>query len=535
MDAGSRTFALLALALALACAAGPSPVASPPAQPPSTQMLASGPFRVGFRAAWTFDASRPYRTAFDNGATYGGAAGAPRPILVNVWYPADGGGAATNRAAYLQPPGGPEVGALAIALATYERKVIAEEVFGDDEPKLSPELGRRFGEYLAAPMLAVRDAPPAPGRFPVLLYHAGMGSSFEDSAELCEQLASHGYVVLGSSFLRADGTSFNVGDGPRDFDVLIAWAADHLSFADPARVGGFGHSGGAGFMLEYAAGTTGAPRRIHAFAMLDTTFDYHGIARPLHTSVPELLEHRRAVSAPLLVVAKPHAMFALIDQLDGADRTLLTIRGLDHEDFVGHGVSRSFVRANAAERGPRVLAAYRAMTDAVRAYFDRELRDDRAAAQRLAALAASPLNGAAPRIETMARGARRPAPYDESTGRPPTPHQLRYVLEDRGGAATVALLRDRRAADPENPIYTGDSELACSLLYELFSNDRRDDAIAVYGYFRELHPGLVDDLVDWAKLALMLHKPNVAKGYVATALLLVPDHPKARAFAQQTP
>lgn len=498
-------------------------------------MLPAGPYRVGFRATWTFDAARPYRTAFDDGATYGGATGAPRPILVNLWYPADGGGTPITRADYLHPPGDrPELRKLAAALGQYARGITAEDVAGDDESKLSPELRRRLADYLVAPLGAVRDAPPARGRFPVLLYHAGNGSSYADNVELCEQLASHGYVVLGSAFLQPGGGSLNVGEGWRDFDPLIAWA-QQLPFADTTRVGGFGHSGGAHAMLEYATGATGASPRIRAFALLDTTADYTGIVHPMHQLVPRILDHREAATAALLVVAKPYAIFTLLDQLDRADRTYLTIGDLVHNEFVADGVTRSVVAPDPeaeAGRAPRVLAAYRAVADAVRAFFDRELRGDRTAAQRLAALAASPLSGDVPRIEPRPRGARRPPPYDDASGRPPSPRELRYVLADRGAAATIALLRARRTADPTDPIYTA-SEFACSLLYDLLAGDQRDDALALYGYFHELHPGLVDDLVLSARLADAFHQPDAARRYVDAALLFMPDHARARAFAER--
>lgn len=496
----------------------------------AVQLLRAGPHRVGFRAAWTFDAARPYRTVFDNGATYGGASGAPRPILVNVWYPADGGGTTMTRASYVRPPEGPPAGALAAAIGSYARAITTQDAFGAEESALSPELRRRLADYLAAPLTAMRDAPPSSGRFPVLIYHAGSRSSYADNVELCEYLASHGYVVLGSTFLAPDGASLNIGEGWRDFDTLIGWARQ-LPFADTARVGGFGHSLGAQAMLTYAA----EPHpRIRAFVLLDTTVDYHGIVHPLYTIVPEILARRAAVTAPLLAVAKPYAVFTFLDELDGSDRTYLTVPELEHDEFLGEGVTRSTLPDAPADRAQRVLAAYRAVADAVLAFFDRELRGDRVAAQHLAALAASPLDGGAPRVEERPRGARRAPPYDASTGRPPSPRELRQVLDERGAAGTIKLLRARRAADPTDPVYTS-SELACALLYELLGRDRRDDAIKLYGYFHELHHELVDDLVGWARMADLFHHADVARRYVGAALLFMPNHARARAFAAQHP
>ena len=50
--------------------------------------LEPGPHSVGFRSAWAFDPARTYDTTFSDGARYSVERRAPRPILMNVWYPA---------------------------------------------------------------------------------------------------------------------------------------------------------------------------------------------------------------------------------------------------------------------------------------------------------------------------------------------------------------------------------------------------------------------------------------------------------------
>jgi len=72
--------------LIASCVAPVAPDASS-ATPPES-LLQAGPFTVGFRSTWALDEGRTYRTAFDDGQTYG-AEKAPRPVLVLLWYPAD--------------------------------------------------------------------------------------------------------------------------------------------------------------------------------------------------------------------------------------------------------------------------------------------------------------------------------------------------------------------------------------------------------------------------------------------------------------
>jgi len=57
---------------------------------------------------------------------------------------------------------------------------------------------------LAMPLQAVRDAPLAPGRFPVVIYAPGCSNPSWDNADLCEYLASHGYVVIAGPSLGAE-------------------------------------------------------------------------------------------------------------------------------------------------------------------------------------------------------------------------------------------------------------------------------------------------------------------------------------------
>ena len=48
------------------------------------------------------------------------------------------------------------------------------------------------------PLWAVRSAQPTKGRFPVLIYAPSDSSVSWENADLCEYVASHGYVVVAS-------------------------------------------------------------------------------------------------------------------------------------------------------------------------------------------------------------------------------------------------------------------------------------------------------------------------------------------------
>ncbi|MFJ9809784.1 alpha/beta hydrolase family protein [Streptomyces sp. NPDC101158] len=147
------------------------------------------------------------------------------------------------------------------------------------------------------------DAPPLPGRRPVLLYSPGGGDSRTLGTSLAEDLASHGRVVVlvdhpgdASQVELPGGMRTTVLYGPPDpatFRTMIdTRVADlrcvldrlgDLSLApvmDPDRIGAYGHSAG-GTAAVYAARADG---RIRAVANLEGYLDLDpldGFDRPL--------------------------------------------------------------------------------------------------------------------------------------------------------------------------------------------------------------------------------------------------------------
>jgi pimeloyl-ACP methyl ester carboxylesterase len=74
------------------------------------------------------------------------------------------------------------------------------------------------------PLSAVREAKPAKGRYPVLVYAPSDSSVSWENADLCEYLASHGYVVLASPSM-----GVSTRDMTDDLDGINAQARD-ISF-----------------------------------------------------------------------------------------------------------------------------------------------------------------------------------------------------------------------------------------------------------------------------------------------------------------
>lgn len=119
--------------------------------------------------------------------------------------------------------------------------------------------GLRILGYLAYP----KDAPTRAERLPCLLFNRGGNRDFgamtpERFVRLAELAAEWGYVVFASNYRGSAGSEGADEFGGRDVDdVLNALTVfDHLDFADPTRIGMWGHSRG-GMMTYIALTRTG--------------------------------------------------------------------------------------------------------------------------------------------------------------------------------------------------------------------------------------------------------------------------------------
>lgn len=467
--------------------------------------LQQGPYAVGFSSSWRLDHGRTYAATFDDGSVYG-TEKAPRPILVNIWYPAlrTEAGRTMRHRDYLEIGSeDPAITGFAGALARYNLRVIAEEITGESPEDLDQATTKRLEELLSTPTAAARGAAPASGRFPIVIYHSGHGSSYEDNAVLCEYLASHGYVVLGSAFQAGDGEGLGTDtrDGSTaDLDELIRFART-LPNADWRRIGLVGHSGGAQHALLYAARPGSA---VDAFVLLDTTQDYYSLDVDFWPYTKHVLANREYVVAPLLFVANPHAFFQVADSLSGAERFYLTLRGLSHNEFISQGLLASTFAGSTQsesfeagfERRSDVMLGYEALAADVRRFLDGYLKDDSASLADLRNGSEGQIGGRIRHVEYVARGVASPPDYVTDRSTPPTPRQFRYVLNELGADSTVALLRQWAATGVASPVLEAPT-FAVALLYELVENEREQEAVTLYEFFRGRHPSLIMAFLRW--------------------------------------
>ncbi|MCS0611257.1 hypothetical protein NX783_00685 [Massilia kyonggiensis] len=460
-----RTLHTLLLAFALAHTATAADFT--PSAPP-------GPYRVGLHVRQQYDRARVYqhpRNPVTAQATSGDRA---RPLQTLIWYPAIGtGGALTYR--------------------DYVATVATEEEFSrmpDQVRRATDALvetrAPQVQRDLASPMRALRDAPERPGKFPVVIYAPSHSAYAIENVDLCEYLASHGYIVIAtpslgprSHAMTADleGAEAQAGD----IGFLVGYAQT-LPQADANRIAVVGHSWGS--LASVLAATR--DDRIRALVTLEgslrAAYDYiNGGPRAAKYVTPERL------GIPLLFMTRLQDEGAigseLLARMRYADVYLATLDAASHMDFS----SWSLRMAPDAAFGKRTRAqsaqAYGAMARMVERFLDARLRNDAPARRQLDdALAAN--RPPAGFVSFALRGA---------AGAPPT---LDTFLEQLGqqGFEHIAAIYDRLHA--QNPDLALDPLQAHDWGMKLLRERRPADAMQVFRLGVKLYPERFDFLYD---------------------------------------
>ncbi len=360
--------------------------------------LAAGPFAVGFRTAFKTDYGRHYGPP-------AGEPGAPRqfrPIFVAAWYPADVAATASGPMTYgdyLNVTAEDEAFAsFAKRITAYVRDVTITYSLGR-KPEEMDDAGRReLEEREQLPLRAVRDAPSAAGRFPVIVCHPGLGGSYEDNTVLCEYLASHGYVVVSSVFQPEEGTSLNLdwdlSRSHKDLSFLMNVIAESPQ-ADLARVGAVGQSYGAQALLAWSS-EPNCP--LKAVVSLDSTVEYWPTdePKPGFDKLREPLARDANITAAwlLFAVKQNNPNWSRWDYLTQNPVWFAATGPLGHDDFISQGLIGTLACSEDSGEAERLRQRYDAVCSLTRRFLDAFVKDEREAREALMQNAAEELEDA---------------------------------------------------------------------------------------------------------------------------------------------
>jgi dienelactone hydrolase len=351
----------------------------------------AGPHAVGLRVIQQYDYSRllePQVDAF--GKADNDAPG--RPIQMLVWYPARRGGGAPMLAADYQQTSLNDVDFTAPAAEATRQRA-------------GWMAGPQSAQY-GAPTLAVRDAAAAAGRFPVVIYAPSFAAQAHENIDLCEYLASHGYVVLASRSLGA--RSVMMTDDVEGVEAQAADIAFLVNYAQTLPQADISNVAVAGFSWGGMANVFAAARssRIKALVSLDGSIRYHpkvwgaaGYVQPARTAVPMLYLGARAPSAEIME-RKDMLGKSYLNTMTYSDVYVATLPPMTHADFSAWHVRFADDAAFGDYARADVLQAYRSGALYVRRFLDAYLKQDTDA---LAWLKQSPArHGIGPQVMLMA-------------------------------------------------------------------------------------------------------------------------------------
>ena len=297
-----------------------------------------GPYQVGLKVVEQYDRTRTY-AASAQGMLRSSLGEDARPLQTLIWYPS------------LRSPANP------MTVGDYVRLADTEIHF-----KAPNEKENRWRSLLKTlfdiPLWAVRDAQPTKRRYPVLIYAPSDSSVSWENADLCEYLASHGYVVLASpsmGVLTRDMTDDldGINTQARDISFLITYAKT-LPDADLSTVAVVSWSWG-GISSLFAAARDS---RIDALVSMDGSMRYYpglvkmaGDVHPEQMTIPLLFFTRgdpnlledieRNYDGPPAYIVGPNVLNAWIR----GDLLSVNMLGMAHAEF-----SSMFQRRESAQR-----------------------------------------------------------------------------------------------------------------------------------------------------------------------------------------
>lgn len=278
-----------------------------------------GRWPVGLRVVEQYDPSRPFTLQIDGRAV---ASTRGRPLQTLVWYPA--------RRSH-RPP---------MTIGDYAALIHTETSFTEPmETGQSQDFIAAFTQGTQAHrMSAVRDAKAHRGRFPIVIYAPSIDAPSTENIDLCEYLASHGYIVvaspsIGASSRKMTASVAGAGAQAQDISFLISFATG-LPHAKASEVAVIGYSWG-GMASLYAAARD---PRIDALVSFDGSFVYSpglvqaGGVHPDRITIPLLFFSRAQDTAPAR--AQPSAgADPVLNQWTQGDLLHLNMLAMSHIEF----------------------------------------------------------------------------------------------------------------------------------------------------------------------------------------------------------
>ncbi len=424
--------------------------------------LKPGQYDVGFKTIEKYDYSRTFRSKYDYfGEPIPGENA--RPIQICIWYPAPKSDETTYMVLgeYAFPmPEDPDF--FQIVTATQQRELM----------RLTGLFNNNRGTMLDASNIeigAIRDAVPAEGKFPLIVYFPGYMNSISDNFVLCEYLASHGFVIMtthqvGTGRLNPGVNQVDFETVIRDKEFALANIYD-LDFINSDKIGTFGIGGGglASIILQMRNYNIEAVASLAGWNIVIEQNEFVN-------QIPHFVINRMA--KPLFQVYYEDAdlfELGLIDSIKYSDRYILKLAEAPAGGFTSYpaiqsymdtlNVTKTISRPNYELSGKYLLN-----------FFSAFLTDD---------------TGSRSFIENAPSG-ENSLEFKKGMDPPPTSDQFVSIIRSQGGVKAVELYNKLNDADPGCITFP---EATINILgYQAMQEGSNDNAIALFKLNAETFP-----------------------------------------------
>lgn len=283
----------------------------------------TGSYPTGFDVITARDMSRPDITSSAKG----------RPVQISIWYPS--AGAASNPMKFRE---------YANLLGTYEGvpRSSATDKLGIERflettrsrSQSSSSIDEHLAKILNTTVRAYREAPPARGKFPLVLFPEHRAPA--TNSLMAETLASHGYVVASVPVMGTFELEFDSGLSGLETLVADMRVAVHeisrLKFVDLSRIAVMGTGVSANAGVAYATRN----RDIDALVSLEGD-----LANPLQNSILHRTPYfdPSSLRAPMLLIEAPFEGRddSLLAQYDHSDRWHIEFPAMKEPYFLNYG------------------------------------------------------------------------------------------------------------------------------------------------------------------------------------------------------
>lgn len=328
--------------------------------------LTPGEYNVGYLQTVEFNERQHYEFEGYRGS---------KPYFIGVWFPTtqDEQEKATYQA-YFDYQAPDELDPLADSLAAINQTSLInyglKKRMNSSEDRMYDEPHQNLlQQILTTKINASKATLSADKKFPVIVYHHGMGGTFEENAVLFEFLASHGFIIVSSNF-HWPNQNRDLNDLVDDLRFVLDYATN-LGSIDKERIHIMGHSWGTQIGLVF---NQQGDDRIKSFIYLDSTLEplplriiqrYYPELDSVFTNYPGdfktqsyLITSPKAYLEEGKLEEQPPPLFEVFKKINTSNMSFLTSTEImDHESFTSTALlRRTFLGSYVADDSTALLS-----------------------------------------------------------------------------------------------------------------------------------------------------------------------------------